>query len=89
MAYSGTATGQYHCFASGAVNAAGVTYDTSAVGTAITTTRCTAANTDYTVSMKCALTTTNTGNITIQMQRFVGGTATCYIGSRMTVTLLA
>ncbi len=88
LAYSGTGSGQFICIASAAVVGVAQTYETANLGTA-TSTKCTAATSDYTATIKAVVTTTGTGNITVQIQRIVGGTATCYIGSRMTVTLLA
>jgi hypothetical protein len=89
ISYSGTATGQFTSMASAAVAGVAQTYETNAIGTQTSTTKCTDANSDYTVAMKSIVTTSTTGNITVSMVRLVGGTATCYIGSRMTVTLLA
>ncbi len=48
------------------------------------------SNTDVSTWIKGVVTTgANAGNITVQVLKLVAGTATVYIGSRMTVTLLA
>lgn len=87
-----SATGEVLVFAASTSNSSSNTYEAIAVGTAIQTAKCSEANQDFTVWIKAFVTTapTNAGNITVQMQRLgIGQTATCYIGSRMTVTLLA
>jgi hypothetical protein len=88
VGYSGSATGQFICTASAAQASTAQTYDTNVIGTQITNAKCTEANVDFTVVMKSVVTTSGTGNITVKMQRITSSTATCYIGSRMTVTLL-
>jgi hypothetical protein len=82
------ATGEYS--AMGNTNTTTAATDVNVFGTACATARATAANTDSFAHIKAAVTiAANAGNITIQILKATSGTATVYIGSRMTVTELA
>jgi hypothetical protein len=76
---------------SGVTTANNVTaFGLSALNTATTPAYATVANVDRNIIMQGVLITgANTGNITIQIAKVTSGTATVYIGSRMSVALLA
>jgi hypothetical protein len=87
---SSGATGEYTGLANVAQSTSSVGYNARAIGTAIGVNLSSTANTDSIIWFKAMVSTTsgNAGNITVQVQKITSGTATVYIGSRMTVTTL-
>jgi hypothetical protein len=58
----------------------------NSLGTATTSNFASSASTDFSVWIKgIVVTGANTGNITIKIEQSISGTATVYIGSRLTV----
>lgn len=87
---SGSGSGQFVVIASQTQNGVNQSYQTAPVGSSESTAVCIEANLDFTVHIKAIVTTTSSGNITVQVQRLgAAQTATIYIGSRMTVTQLS
>lgn len=82
------ATGQQYYLTSNGTTTATLGTNVTGVGEAANTGQ--VATTNCTIWIKgIVVTTSNAGNITVQTERDGAGTSTVYIGSRMTVTLLA
>ena len=91
VAYSAAgATGEVMVLGSVGTVGSSLGYSTNAVNTEVGFNLITVTNTDGIIWIKAVVTTgVNTGNITAQVRSVTSGTSTIYIGSRMTVTLLA
>jgi hypothetical protein len=87
---SAGATGEFMASVNNTTVSSAVALDWNAIGTAQSNFRSVTANADSIAFLKATITTTagNAGNITVKVLKGTSGSATVYIGSRMTVTTL-